>query len=145
MDTIYDLHQDWCSRCSWHPNCTLLLLRQLLPVLLHHHCLRSCLRDMGRDRQRWRHDGDDAACIDKNSPRPLPQGGDGADQSGMEGSAVMRLLSGSAPGNVSNGCPDSSGDWRGDVNCLSVVVSGRSAKHRRDGDDGAERSPVSSL
>jgi hypothetical protein len=43
--------------------------------------------------------------VGKNSPRPLPHGGD---RSNMEASAVMRVLSGSAPGNVSNGCPDSS-------------------------------------
>jgi len=42
---------------------------------------------------------DDVACIGKMSPNPLPHRGD---QSGMGVLAVMRLLSGSAPGNVNN-------------------------------------------
>ena len=46
---------------------------------------------------------DDAAYIGKMSPNPLPHGGDASDQSGAGVSAVMRLLSGSAPGNVNNG------------------------------------------
>jgi hypothetical protein len=49
----------------------------------------------------------------------------------------MRVFSGSAPGNISNGCPDSSGYRGGDIKCPPVVVSGRSAKDRRDGDNEA--------
>jgi hypothetical protein len=42
----------------------------------------------------------DAACVGKNSPSPVPHGGNAPDQSNMDVSAVVRLLSGSAPGNV---------------------------------------------
>ena len=45
---------------------------------------------------------DDVACISRKSPNPLSHGGDAPDQSGAGVSAVMRLLSGSAPSNVSN-------------------------------------------
>jgi len=46
---------------------------------------------------------DDAAYIGKKSPNPLPHGGDAPDQSGAGVSAIMRLLSGSAPGSINNG------------------------------------------
>lgn len=81
----------------------------------------------------------------KKSPRPLPRGGDAAVQSETGVSTVMRLLSGSAPGNVNKGCPASSGDWGGDVDCPFIVISsGRSAKDRRDGDEGTEELPKNS-
>jgi hypothetical protein len=80
---------------------------------------------------------DDAACMGKNSPSPVPCGGDAPDQSDTDVSAVMRLLSSSAPGNVNSGCPPISEDWGGDIDCpFTMVSSGRTLNNLRDGDNG---------
>jgi hypothetical protein len=72
-------------------------------------CLRGEIQSIACGSEAWNR-SDDTTCIGKNSPRSLPRGGDGANHSDTKASAMMRVSSGSAPGNVSNGGPDNSGD-----------------------------------